>query len=189
MPDDSNYLLQVIRGELQRQGDALVRRLELNGDSLIAYNGQLGLTAEVRSDPGHHPSIAHCHVTAVIGRTSFRGPLDACVMGIHADRRQGVALAAKNWVTNVGGTLFSLLHAKPVMNAAHFDRGGSTGVPGCHGFVGPLSGLNVRALKNPELILNAELFDCAAAMAPPGIVHLAKVVLAGQEDQNVDANA
>lgn len=177
MSEESTHLLQVIRDELQGQGADIVGRVELTGDTLAAYDGQILLQAEVRSDPGYHPSIVHCHVIARIGRTSFSDPLDACVMGIDDDRRQGLAKAGQNWVGCVGSTLFSLLHARAVMNANHFDGADPWGVPGCHGFVGPFFGYGIKDPTVFTPIMNAGLFDCAAAMAPPGIIHLAKAVL------------
>lgn len=177
MSEESAYVLQVIRDELEKRGREIVGALELTGDVLAVFNGQMLLEAETRSDPGYHPSIAHCHVVARIGNTSLSDPLDACVMGIDPDRRHGLAKAAQNWVTNVGSPLFSLLHARPVMDATHFGGNDPWGVPGCHGFVGPLFGYNMTRLEDPSPIFEAGIFDYAAAMAPPGMVHLAKVVL------------
>jgi hypothetical protein len=97
-------------------------------------------------------------------------------MGVDADRRTGLAKAARNWVNSVGSALFSLLHATPIMDAAHFAENDLWGVPGCHGFIGPLFGYNFGGL-DPALLQNARLFEYAAAMAPPGMVHLAKVTL------------
>src|SRR6478735_7728638 len=100
MSEESTYVLQVIHDELQKLGTDVVGRLEVRGDMLAAYDGQMLLQAEFRSDPGAHPAIAHCHVVARIGRTSLTDPLDACVTGIDPDRKNGLAKAAQNWVTN-----------------------------------------------------------------------------------------
>ena len=178
MSDESTYVLEVIRDELKRQSADVVGRIEFNGDVLTARDDQLILGAEVRHDPGSHLSIAHCHVVARVGGTRFSDPLDACMTGVDGDRRKGLAQAAQKWVAGVGCTLFSLLHAKPVMDATHFNGTDPWGVPGCHGFVGPLSGYGLTRPDDLSPIANAGLFDYATAMAPPGIVHLAKVVLA-----------
>ena len=130
-------------------------------DLLATYNGQMLFQADVATDPGYHASIAHCHVIARIGNTSWSDPLDACVMGIDADRRRGIAKAAQNWVKNVGSVLFSLLHAKPMMDASHFNGQDPWGVPGCHGFVGPLSGYNLAKPDDLASTLNAGLFNHA----------------------------
>ncbi|HWE98021.1 MAG TPA: hypothetical protein VG269_29010 [Tepidisphaeraceae bacterium] len=177
MSEESAYVLQVVHDELEKCGREIVGPLELTGDVLAAFDGQMLLKAEIRCDPGYHPSIAHCHVIARIGNASWSDPLDACVMGTDPDRRHGLAKAAQNWVSNVGSPLFSLLHAGPVMDATHFEGNDPWGVPGCHGFVGPLYGYNMKELKDPSPIFKAGIFDYVAAMAPPGMVHLAKVVL------------
>src|SRR5262249_12787565 len=61
--------------------------------------------------------------------------------------------------------------------ADHFDGDDPWGVPGCHGFIGPLSCYFIKDPTSLAALGSVGLFDCAAAMAPPGIVHLAKVVL------------
>lgn len=177
MADDSARVLHAIYEGLRHLPADVVGRVELNGQTVAAYDGQLTLGAEVRSDPGSHPSIAHCHVTARIGRTAFTDPLDACVVGVDPDRQRGLEKAGQNWIQNVGSVLFSLLHAKPMMDAAHFDGHEVWGVPGCHGFVGPLRGLGVDQSSGLEALLDAPIFEYAEALAPPGLVHLAKVVL------------
>jgi hypothetical protein len=183
MSDEATYVLRAVHDELRKHGGDLVGRLELSGDTLTAYDGQMVLRAEVHSDPSHHPSIAHCHLVARIGRTSFSDPLDCCVLGIDADRRRGLAKAGQNWVTIAGSAIFSLLHAKPVMGAVHFDGNDPWGVPGCHGFVGPAFGYGMRSEPDFTPFLNAGVFDYAAAMAPPGIVHIAKAILEARGDQ------
>jgi hypothetical protein len=177
MTEDCAFLLEVIKHELEKQGGDIAGRVELVDDSLSACDGRMLLRAEVRNDSDYHPSITHCHVFARMGKDTFCDPLDACVMGIDADRRQGLTKAGQNWVTNVGSALLSLLHAKPVMDANHFDGIDPWGVPGCHGFIGPLFGYGMKEPVDAMQIMNAGLFDCASAMAPPGIIHLAKVVL------------
>jgi hypothetical protein len=178
--NESAYVTEVIREELSAIGRDVVGPIELSPEGLSAYDRQLLLSVDVRTDPGYHPSIAHCHVIARIGRTTFSDPLDGCIMGIDADRRVGLAKAARSWVQNVGSVLFSMLHARPVMGAAHFGPDDPWGVAGCHGFAGPLFGYGIdESALRP--LLAAPLFDFATAMAPPGLVHLAKAVLQGHD--------
>lgn len=177
MSDESACVLSVINDELLKHDAKTVGRLELLPDRLTAFDGQMVLHVEVRNDADVHPSIAHCHVIAVIGRTSLSDPLDACVMGMDDDRQKALAGAARSWVSNVGSVLFSLLHAAPVMNARHFDGQDAWGVPGCHGFVGPIYGYGMKGLEDPATLAHEGLFEYAEAMAAPGIVHLAKVIL------------
>jgi hypothetical protein len=183
MADDSAHVLHAIYEGLRHLPAEIVGRVELNGQTVAAYEGQLIVGAEVHSDPGAHPSIAHCHVTARLCRTAFTDPLDACVVGIDPGRQRGLEKAGQNWIQNVGSVLFSLLHAKPVMDAAHFDGQEVWGVPGCHGFVGPLTGFGIDPSGGLEALLNAPMFEDAEALAPPGLVHLAKVVLQPQGEK------
>lgn len=185
MSQESAYILQAVYDQLQRQSPDIVGRLELKHDVLTACDGQMLLKAEVHLDAGSHPSIAHCHIIAQIGRTSLTDPLDACVIGIHPDRQEGLAQTATNWMTNAGCTLFSLIHAKPLLGATHFDGTETWSVPGCHGFAGPLFGFGFGAKEPLDLspVRSAGVFDYAAAMAPAGMVHLAKVVLQAKSDK------
>jgi len=177
MSEESTYVLSVIHEELLKQDAKIVGRLDMLPDRLTAFDRQLVLRAGIRSDADLHHSIAHCHIVAAIGRTSFSDPLDACVMGMNDDRREALAGAARNWVSNVGSVVFSLLHAAPVMSACHFNGEDALGVPGCHGFVGPIYGYGMKGLEDPAALAHEGLFEYAEAMAPPGMVHLAKVVL------------
>jgi hypothetical protein len=177
MADDADYVLRAIHEGLRELPAEIVGRVEMTGPTVAAYDGQLILEAHVRSDPGYHPSIAHCHVIARMGKTAFSDPLDACVVGIDPDRQRGLEKAGQNWIRSVGSALFSLLHARPVMDAEHFDGQQVWGVPGCHGFVGPLTGFGTDQPDALEALLSVPMFEFAEALAPPGMVHLAKVVL------------
>jgi hypothetical protein len=183
MADDADHVLRAIDEGLRQLPAEVVGRVERTGSAVVAYDRQLILEANVRSDPGSHPSIAHCHVIARLGRTAFTDPLDACVVGIDPDRQRGLEQAGRNWIRNVGGVLFSLLHARPVMDAEHFDGQEVWGVPGCHGFVGPLTGFGAERPDELEALLGAPMFEYAEALAPPGLVHLAKVVLQADGDK------
>jgi hypothetical protein len=89
MADDADYVLRAIHEGLRELPAEIVGRVEMTGPTVAAYDGQLILEAHVRSDPGYHPSIAHCHVIARMGKTAFSDPLDACVVGIDPDRQRG----------------------------------------------------------------------------------------------------
>lgn len=175
MKDEVAVLLQVIRDELEKQGPTVVGHLVLTDETLSILDGKAKLSAVIHDDPGAHPAVAHCHI---IADTSVQGgSLDACVVGAHSDRREALADAGRTWVETVAAPFLSLMHARPVMEAAHFDGFEGWGVSGCHGFVGPI---RARFFERPfdlAVFSDAPVFEYAAEMAPPGAVHLAKVTL------------
>jgi len=184
MSDEAAYVLKVIHDELRKQGEAVVGALELREDCVLAHQGNLVIQAEVLREAGDASSMAHCHVTArIVGSRGGSEPLDACVIGVASQRESALAKAGEKWVSNVSCCFFSLLHAKPVMQAAHFGGKDPWGVPDCHGFAGPLTGMFFEKAEAIGSLQGEGVFDCAAALAPPGIVHLAKVVLDAQGEK------
>jgi hypothetical protein len=177
MASEASLVLQAIRDELANHPPDVVGALTLNEDLLSASSDKLRLTAFVHHDPGAHPSLAHVHVVAEIGFGSQAARLEACVIGIHSDRHEALAHSGRSWVAAVAGPIFSLLHAKPVLDAAHFNGSEPWGIAGCHGFVGPLTARFFE--REPDLapLEDAIVFDYADALAPAGVVHLAKVTL------------
>jgi hypothetical protein len=174
--DETSIVLAELLGELSKSDRADVGTLELKGASLSALDGNVNLSANVRTDAAAHPSIAHCHIVARLG-TETSGKLDACVIGIDADRKAALKAAAAGWVEIVAGPIFSMAHARPVMGAEHFDGTDVTGVTGSHGFVGPMRSRMVDGTFDFDSLAEVAVFDYAAEMAPPGLVHLAKVTL------------
>lgn len=173
--NETAVVLRAIRDELEKQSQETVGNLDLTGETLSVLNGAVKLRAAVPADPDAHPAVAHCHVVADLA--DRKASLDACVTGIHPDRREGLVDAAHSWVETVASPVLSLLHARPVMGAAHFDGSEGQGVAGCHGFVGPM---RARFFTRPfglDGFSDVAVFDYAAELAPPGIVHLAKVTL------------
>jgi hypothetical protein len=63
------------------------------------------------------------------------------------------------------------------MGAVHFGGSEPWGVTGCHGFVGPAITRMFESEIDLAPLQNASIFDYADALAPPGLVHLAKVTL------------
>jgi hypothetical protein len=186
MASEASIVLRALHQELDKHPRDVVGPLLLSGDVLSVFDGRMRLAAQVISDPGDHPSLAHAHVVAEIGG-AVRGhaevaTFDACVVGLHAERHQALAASAQNWVAAVAGPLFSLLHARPVLGAAHFDGSEPWGVAGCHGFVGPLVARMFEKEFDLSALEGAALFDYADALAPPGLVHLAKVSLEAENN-------
>jgi hypothetical protein len=182
MSPEASAVLRAVRDELDRHPKDVVGPLDLAGDVLSVFDGRMRLSAIVINDPGAHPSLAHAHVVADIGAPGFDtgGPaarFDACVVGIDADRGRALAGCARHWMAAAAGPLFSLLHAAPVLGAAHFDGSEPFGVAACHGFVGPMVARMFEKELDLSALQDARLFDYADALAPPGLVHLAKVTL------------
>jgi hypothetical protein len=180
--NEADVLLRMLSEELGEESPEIVGRLELTGEGLSVMDGRANLSVVIRDDPGAHPALVHCHVMTQLGE-EHSGLLDACIVGIDQRREEGLRDAARSWKQLVGGPIFSLMHARAVMGAEHFDGSQSVGASGCHGFVGPLGTrmLNKKGL-DATASLDAPMFDYAAEIAPPGIVHLAKVTL--QADGN-----
>ena len=177
MASEASLVLQAIHDELANHPADTVGGLTLSEDVLSATSGKLRLTAIVHRDPGAHPSLAHAHVVAEIGFGNQAARLEACVVGIHTDRGEALANSGRNWVAAVAGPIFSLLHAKPVLDAEHFNGSEPWGIAGCHGFVGPVIARLFENEVDLSPLHDAPTFDYADALAPPGLVHLAKVTL------------
>lgn len=182
MPDsddrnEAHLVLRAIHSRLGEQDAQVVGTLALNEHELSVADGNVRLRAIVLHDPEWHPSIAHCHVVADFGRGELAVPLEACVVGVDDDRKRALANVAQSWVAAVAGPIFSLLRAREVMGATHFDGSERWGVAGCHGFAGPLIGRMIPDGFDLSVLSEAPTFDSVAEMAPPGVLHLAKVTL------------
>ena len=181
---ESTTVLQEIHRLLQPHED-VVGQLEMKSDYLSTKLGGKLFVIRVRieNDPGAHPSIAHAHVIVESEQTDLmHGQLDACVLGIDSDRQEALKNAASNWFEAAAGPIFSLFHARPVLNAEHFNGGEPWSVSGAHGFAGPLI---VRFGADESIgakLVERPLFQFAPEMAPPGIIHLTKATL------NVDSH-
>lgn len=175
---DSSVVLQEIQRLLQPHPE-VVGELKMGTDCLRTELGGKGFVigARIESDPRAHPSIAHVHVIVESEHNDLNGHLDACVLGIDPNREAALKGAASSWFTAAAGPIFSLFHARPVLNAEHFSGTEAWGVRGAQGFVGPLvtrfggdDSLGAQLLETP-------LFQFAPEIAPPGIIHLAKMTL------------
>jgi hypothetical protein len=173
--NEPTILLQHLHDELTRVAAEVAGEMVLSDERLSLLQGNVRLTAAMFDDPNSHPAMAHCHVTAEIGKPG--DSLDACVVGVHPERSSALADAARVWVDLVAGPILSLVHARPVLGAAHFDGNDPTGVPGAHGFVGPMGWRWVSPEEAPNFGGELSLFDYASQMAPPSTLHIAKATL------------
>ena len=149
--------------------------VELRDGQLSLKGGQLTLQARVHQDEGTHLAIAHAHIIAKIQGYE---PLDACVVAVHVNRTQGLRQAGQRWVDLVAGPVLSLVEARPMLGAVHFAGASAVGVRGAHGFVGNRGcGTTPRPEDAGDPFPNTEPFAFASALAPPGTLHIAKVVL------------
>ncbi|HZS38360.1 MAG TPA: hypothetical protein VFF06_16100 [Polyangia bacterium] len=80
---------------------------------------------------------AHVHVKAAIAARP-QSTLEACVSGYGDTLEKQLADAARVWVHLAGAPILSLPAGRPLLDADHFDGSEPWGVPGAHGFVGPL---------------------------------------------------
>ncbi len=179
--DESQLVLDAIHDRLAREPVDVVSPVTREGDVVSLLAGKVELRVRIQHDDGAHPAIAHAHVLATIGDQE---PLDACVVAVHPDRAQGLAGVGATFCDLVAGPILSLVHQRPVLGSLHFDETDAHGVPGQHGFVGPSM---VRGLPDgaSDPFVGVPVFDYADALAPPRLVHLAKVVFDVRDDRHI----
>ncbi|MCA9059351.1 MAG: hypothetical protein KDA85_12665, partial [Planctomycetaceae bacterium] len=173
---DESFVLNEIHDQLRTLDPDLICGVTIGDTECRFFHDQVSIRASVHDDPGQHPNLAHCHIVTSLG-TDLSGHLDACVVGIGADRGLALKQAATYWVESVSGVILSALHCRPVLNTAHFSGNEMQGVKGAHGFAGPLSTRIADPKLKLSMLADRSVFEFAAEIAPPGIVHLAKVTL------------
>ncbi|MGB7327842.1 MAG: hypothetical protein WBD31_23405 [Rubripirellula sp.] len=174
--NESRVVLDALEAQLRATYPNESSPLRVTDDRLEMLEGNLSVHVKITNDPGYHSSIAHCHLIAKLGNDTS-DHLDACVLGINQDREVALRDAAKTWVSLVAPAVLSVAKANSVANSQHFHGTEHNSVVGCHGFMGPLSHRMTPDDFDIDGIGDCELFEYASAMAPPGIVHLAKVTL------------
>ncbi|MEM6928980.1 MAG: hypothetical protein AAF602_18720, partial [Myxococcota bacterium] len=179
--DEARLVLDAIHDRLAREPVDVISPLTDEGDVLTLLAGKVEIAVVIRHDEGAHPAIAHAHVLVTL---RGEAPLVASVVAVHADRAKGLAGVGETFCDVVAGPVFSFVHGRPVMNAVAFDPTGPDGVRGQRGFVGPRL---VRGLADgaPDPFEGVPTFDYAEALAPPGPVHIAKVVFDVRSGQRI----
>jgi hypothetical protein len=183
--DETTIVLQTIREQLRQVPSDIVGDVSLPADVLSVLGGTVRLRAIVHRKPSDHPAVAHAHLIAEI---SGYDPLDACLVGIHPERREALAEVGRVWASLVAGPILSLVHARPVLGATHFDGSQLPGVLGCHGFLGPLGGRSFGNDFSVDAFSELPVFDFAAELAPPRALHIAKVTLMAQGEGRWNRN-
>ncbi len=174
--DERDIFLQALEAALREAGAGELRSLERRGEALALADGKLRLEVEILRGAEDHPATAHCHVLTRTLKPEVP-PLEACVVGIHRERAESLAQAARNWVALAAGPVYSLFLARPVLGAVHFGPASPEGVAGAHGFSGPVGARLFGADFDPAQLLEARPFAWAAALAPPTHLHLVKVTI------------
>ncbi len=177
--DDSgsrDAFAQLLAETLRGVGREIIGEVLVSNDVVRACGGDLTTWGERLPQDGLHPSIAHAHVVAQIGRTSTI-PLEACVMGINRDPRVALAEAASNWLHLVGAPILMLLTQRQVFDAEHFGEHDTWGVPGLHGFVGPAFARGEIDSLDIAKLGDASFFRDAASMITGDLPHLLKAIL------------
>jgi len=183
--NEATLVLDALHDRLSQLPADLVSPIVHDGGVVELLGGQLELAVRIHHD-GAHPAIAHAHVLVTAGPSSGgeRRTLDVCVVAVHVDRAKGLAGVGHTFCDLVAGPILSLLHGRPVLGATAFDAGTPGGIPGHRGYVGPLM---VRGLADgePDPFADVPTFDYADALAPPGVVHVAKVVFDARDDRPI----
>jgi hypothetical protein len=175
-------MLQLLRDKLFSCGVPDVADVAMeSGQNLMMFKRRLAVTTMVK-DEG--PGQVHAHVISWLPNRAApdgKDRLDACVMASGATTGAGMQQAADVWLHLVGAPVLSCLAARPLLDADHFDGHEEWGIPGGHGFVGPVL---VRGAKSGDIDLSAlagsPAFQCAGYPAD-GRSHLAKVTLLGRD--------
>lgn len=155
----------------------LVGEVTLEGECVFALDRRLRVMPAVHYDEEAHPSIAHVHVTSEIAGDKGTQAFEACVVGIHEERAEALADAARTWMQQAAPAILSLMHAREVLDAEYFSGKEIWGVRGVYGFVGPLAARFVGKEMDMDAVAMSPLFEYAPALVPPGVSHIAKVTL------------
>ena len=130
-------LLQV-KDRLLSSGVPFVEDVSLEEQSLSAFDGQITVEAPLVE---FEESQLHSHIIVYIkGRENSERTqtLEACLVGIGKSLEEAINEAAELWLQLVGAPILSFLSGRPVLWADHFEGNEEWGVPGGHGFVGPV---------------------------------------------------
>jgi hypothetical protein len=180
-------LLELIRQCLSSSGVEAVadvaiedRQPWLEDRHLMARDRRIAITTEVRDVS---ESSLHAHVICWLPNPTApdgKDKLDACVYGYGAMIDDAAKQAAEVWLRLVGAPVLSCLAARPVLDADHFEGNEEWGVPGGHGFVGPL------ALRGKCDTIDSDILARSNAFRFDGYprderCHLAKATLLGQD--------
>lgn len=181
---ESRVVLAAIHDDLSCDAFPETCDLILEDDRLTIRSGAAAIGVEVRNDEGAHPHLAHVHVIVEstldaphVGDGGGPVRFEACVAGIHRDRKRALQDAAKAWFVSAAPPILSSLVDHPVLGAELFEQGDAVG------FQGPLS---FRLLPDDYDLANdawdrAELFAHAGALAPPEPWQLVKSTLEAGE--------
>ena len=187
MSRDVNYrdLLDIFLNVLSEMPIEVVGKPKIDGDSLSFLDNRMRLQLRLMpNEPGTHPTIFHVHAVTELQLKFGPVPLEACVIGLGSNLHEGVREAAIAWKDCVAPPIFSLLHAKSVLDAMAFDGSETWAVPNRCGFAGPF---NLRALTMPEQmphssyesepLRNAPLFTTVDELVFDTVPRLVKITL------------
>jgi hypothetical protein len=173
---ESARLLELIEEGIATHGGDLGGWTARSGAEARLFDGRISVRVEIIEGDPSKPAV-HAHVLATL-HDYDDVVLDACVVGIGADREEALLEAARVWIPGVAAPIRSFLDDRPVCMAspAGLDAQESMGLAGVRAFAGPFF---PRGFDDEEIIdaLGDALpwFRFAAESAAPRRVHLAKV--------------
>lgn len=188
--NENKIILNTIKHKLTESAQELTLELSLDEDSLTV-NNVIRLSVEILEENEQSYELIHAHITASLELNDKGEVLDSCVLGFGDNRLASLKNCGENWVDFVSAPILSLLFAKAVLNADHFDEDDDYGVADCHGFVGPLIGRAVNDDFDINTLQKVDLFKYVSELAPPGRIHICKLVLrseGGQWFRNIEIN-
>ena len=100
--EESLRVLQHIREGLEAHDRQVVGAIEIRDNLLYALDGKLSLQVQDQQNTGISNQIAHFHIVSRLGTASSSPALDACVVGIGADRASALK---SEFVANVSHEL------------------------------------------------------------------------------------
>ncbi|MCM8529157.1 MAG: hypothetical protein NE327_21725 [Lentisphaeraceae bacterium] len=187
---DNIVILETIEIKLNEVAKEYVSGLSLR-ESVLTINDAISLSVELLDESEQSHEVVHAHIIAKLLLQDKEEILEACVLGFGENRNKSIKNCGENWVDFVSAPMLSLLNAKPVLNANHFDEDDDYGVADCHGFVGLLIGRGVEDAYDLVSLQNEDLFKFVSEIAPPGRIHICKLVLRGENGKwirNIEIN-
>jgi hypothetical protein len=147
--------------------------VEVSGAELRLFKGKLRLVVSKPRDAGNDKPMGHFHVVATVADAPT-APLDACIIGVGDSPEKRLESVAEAFVGVAFPPVLSHFRGEPVLDARLSWGDEPWGVPGMHGYVGPVLG---RGSVDGAPFMDAPLFSNVPDLPRDGKLHLIKAVL------------
>lgn len=152
---------------------ATVGPVEVSGAEVRLAEGMLRLAVSEPDDAGDGEPMGHFHVLARIADAPTAS-LDACVIGVGESPEKRVESVAEAFAGMAFPPVLSRVKGQPLLDSRLFWGDEPWGVPGMHGYVGPVLG---RGSADGTQFMDAPLFAEVPDLPRDGKLHLMKAVV------------